>query len=139
MEINYKNEDALEKCRMVLKCYDLWVSMKIYAPSQEADVTWGPDANKNLDYSDYDRMRLVLSKKFSKLTSWIKKPQVDLLLTLGDLGWETKSYYLEFLFPIRIRDKFRIPLFIKYHNGPMSTLSDYTRHQNTIGIGVQFI
>ena len=59
--------------------------------------------------------------------------------TIGDQLLDTDSLNVDFIFPMLLDSKrFEIPLYIRYHKGPMDTLANYTREQDSFGFGLRF-
>lgn len=113
---------------------NLYVSAKIYI-DHDSKVNWGPTAASNPKIADYDRVRFVythngiLGGKYSELSfEWL----------IGDDGLETDSFDLGLMHPLGVFGA-DLPLYIRYHNGPMNTLSDYTRKQKSLGIGMKLV
>jgi len=111
-------------------------SLKPLYVSSDSNVTWGPLANNNIEFSDYDRFSIALTQETSYEFGPLHDPEMSVKWTLGDKGGATDSIDLGLSLPIYITDEFLIPLYVRYHDGPMSTLSDYTKNQPSIGVGL---
>lgn len=107
--------------------FSIYAKVKLYA-TQDSEVTWGPLAGKGVSISDYDRVKFLLSHSFAD------KSEAALTWTIGDKGLSTDSWEVDYLLN---RDA-PLPLYLKYHNGPMHTLSNYTQNQHYFGIGIKF-
>ncbi len=105
----------------------LRAKLKLYAGTQDADVTWGPRAGLGSRFSDYDRLLLTGTYSFSKQTL------VELEWRLGDKGLATDSWTLNA--QVLWAD---LPLYLRLHRGPMNTLSNYTQRQDSVGFGLRF-
>ena len=111
-------------------------SVKPLYISSDSNVTWGPLANSGIEFSDYDRGSIAVSKRFSFELGPLSDPGFSVKWTLGDKGTATDSFDIGISLPIYVTSKFLLPLYVRYHDGPMSTLSNYTKEQNSIGIGL---
>lgn len=96
--------------------------------SQNTEITWGPLAGTNTMISDYDRLKLLVRHRMNA------KSDFSVEWTIGDQGFNTDSFNVGFL-PNR---DWPFPLYIRYHSGPMHTLSNYTENQSYLGIGFEF-
>jgi hypothetical protein len=94
--------------------------------------------------SDYDRVNILVSDRFETRFfafppfSWFPEVEVTATWTLGDQFLETDSYDLTVTLPWVLKDNLKIPLYIKGHLGPLNTLSDYPKVQDSLGFGVTF-
>lgn len=113
-----------------------YAKLKLYF-SQHSDVTWGPLARRGVSVSDYDRVTLTARYGFDRDKKTVGATEASLTWTLGDGGLATDSASLDFMYVHEIFGLV-IPVYVRYHVGPMNTLSDYTRSQKTIGVGVKF-
>jgi hypothetical protein len=108
--------------------WTFYTKVRIYF-QQDSDVTWGPLAGQDIRISDYDRATIRV------VAPDIRFGQFDFQATLGDklgnssfeAGWQAPTY----------SGKFSFPVFVRFHSGPMNTLSNYTQRQNSIGIGLR--
>lgn len=105
----------------------LRAKLRLYLGRQDSDVTWGPLANTGRRFSDYDRLHVQgwwrLNEDF----------QADLAWRVGDRGLATDSLTVG----IEVR-WLGVPWYLRLHQGPMNTLSNYTQRQDSIGLGVRF-
>jgi len=108
---------------------DAWARIKFFYFSNDTDVTWGPYANRGPKMSQFDVVRLVFARPFGR-------DAVSVEWTLGTKGLSTDSVNLGVDVPSTWRGV-TIPWFIWAHAGPLNTLSDYTRPQKAIGIGLK--
>lgn len=113
-------------------CYNLWVRLIPFYIDDDNPVTWGQDAGRCDDIADYDRLRMVLTKQLQ----W-NDVELGLEWTIGDEGFDTDSFDVFVNIPRIGKRELPVPIYIRYHNGPMNNLSDYTREQNSIGIGIR--
>lgn len=147
-QIAYNNEDyeyfdglsrgsnyaKLETKISVSDTADFYIALKHYA-SQNTKVNWGAEADNNPSISDYDRVRFIWTD------SWLvrgKKMETSFEWLVGDEGLDTDSFDFGFAYPIKYK-KLGIPFYVRYHAGPMNTLSNYTLDQDSIGIGIKLI
>ncbi|MEW8026632.1 MAG: hypothetical protein AB2792_14625 [Candidatus Thiodiazotropha sp.] len=124
-------------CDTTFKCINTWVSAKLYL-SDESDVFWGDQADKGVDIEDYDRIKIIVSDTFNTNISSFPTSEIGFEWTIGDEFLETDSLDFYIVLPWVPNNNFRLPLYLRAHYGPMSTLSDYTKDQNSIGIGLVF-
>ena len=110
------------------------MSSKLYL-TDDSKVYWGKQANSGLRINDYDRVNLVLNKPFKTPFAAIPEMELGVEWVIGDQGLGTDSYDIHLMLPWIPANNLEIPFFIKAHFGAMNTLSDYTRKQNSIGIG----
>ena len=110
----------------------LYASIKKYI-NQDSAVNWGPTAANNPKIADYDRIRLLWTRQ---MVIFDRQSEFALEWLIGDRGLETDSFDIDFMYPISFWGA-DFPFFIKYHGGPMNTLSDYTREQDTLGFGIK--
>ena len=103
--------------------------------SSDSNVTWGPLANTGIQFSDYDRYSIAVSKRFSYRPGPLHDPGLSVKWTLGDEGTATDSIDFGLSLPIYAFGKL-FPVYMRYHDGPMSTLSDYTKNQPSFSIGL---
>lgn len=106
--------------------YSAYAKLKLYI-SDESEITWGNKANKGIDLEDYDRAKLGFSKTFAD-------SEFSVTWTLGDELLKTDSFDVDYTHSIA-----GIPFVIRYHNGPMFSLSNYAEPENYIGIGFKLI
>lgn len=138
-KMNIGDAHKLKKeCDKTITCFEFWASVKPIYLTHDSNITWGPLANSNVKISDYDRFKFIIADTFN--TGWSLIPKIELggEWVLGDELLKTDSQDISVFLPLRIKDGWKIPLYIRAHFGPLSTLSDYTKEQNSIGIGLKF-
>ena len=124
-------------------CVTLRMSGKWYL-TEDFDVYWGEFANTGVKISDYDRVNIIVSDQFETRFfafppfSWFPEVELTAKWTLGDQLLETDSYDFTVTLPWVLKDNLKIPLYIKAHLGPLNTLSDYPKEQDSLGFGVTF-
>ncbi len=123
-----------DRCGDRSGCYNLWLRFIPYYIDDDNPVTWGPDAGIRSDLADYDRLRTVLTKQ---LAPFGVNMEVGFEWKIGDELLDTDSFDLFVTWPDIKLLGLNLPLYIRYHNGPMNNLSDYTREQNFTGIGLR--
>ncbi len=106
-----------------------WARVKFFYFNNDTDVTWGPYANRAPRMSQFDVVRLIFSRPFGR-------DAVSVEWTLGTKGLSTDSVNLGLDVPATWWSV-TVPWFIWAHAGPLNTLSDYTRPQKSIGIGLK--
>lgn len=117
---------AVEGKYKTLDCsWSFYAKAKIYLRTDYA-VTWGSDAGNDLSIEDYDRVRFLVNYK-------IGEGELGVEWTLGDKHLNTDSWNIDYLFS---KDAI-IPIYVRYHYGPLFTLSNYTKEENYIGVGIK--
>ncbi|WP_028310063.1 hypothetical protein [Derxia gummosa] len=99
-----------------------------YFATTDSDITWGPLAGTNTSFRDYDRYRLIVEHRFGDLAL------ADVTYRAGDRGFATDSVDVG----LSLDQSHALPLYLRLHSGPMATLSDYTRSQRMIAVGLRF-
>jgi len=103
----------------------LYLRLRQYVGEQENTVTWrGPQFDA--DYSDYDRIELIYSYKFTN------ELRASFDWSIGDSGFASDSI------DIGLQWDYGLPWYFRAHFGPMETLSDHTRSVNSVGVGFIF-
>ena len=59
-----KSHGEYKACNETLGCVNTWVSAKLYF-TKDSNVYWGPQVNKGVTISDYDRFRFVIANTFN--------------------------------------------------------------------------
>ena len=113
-----------------------YAKLKLYI-NQHSEVTWGPMARRGVSVSDYDRLTLTARYGFGRGEKDAGVSEASLTWTLGDKGFATDSASIDFMHTHRVLGLV-VPFYVRYHVGPMNTLSNYTRSQKSIGFGVKF-
>lgn len=114
---------------------DLWLRVKPLYFSNDTAVTWGPRAGQDLQMWDYDRVRLSAAYTFGRRDHrHAERMRVAADWTVGDKGFATDSMNLSLYLPVKVW-KVYLPFFFHLHLGPLHTLSDFTREQNSFGVG----
>jgi len=103
-----------------------YAKLKLYL-SKDSDITWGPLAGTGTTISDYDRVRLLMQRP-------VGDGEIAVYWTIGDRGLSTDSWDVSYLFS----RKWGLPIALRYHNGPMQTLSNYTESRQSLGIALEF-
>ncbi len=140
-QIGGSHNNDTSKCKTTVACFDLWLSLKPIYLSMDSNVTWGSAKNRKMKFSDYDRGRLVLSNTVFTKNKFISEIEIGGEWTIGDELLDTDSINLNLILTLNggiFGENTKIPLYIRYHNGPMNTLSDYTKEQESLGIGLRF-
>jgi hypothetical protein len=122
-----------------LRDWELHARAKLFYLWTHDEVTWGPKAGARME--QYDRFRFVVSKRLSERASEAKRSEEKRLTvewTLGDQAFRTQSANIELYFPVSINRTYW-PFFLRMHLGPLNTLSNYTKGQSSIGIGLLFM
>lgn len=100
--------------------------LKLYFGAEESAVTWGPLQDQGRRFADYDRLTLRATARTGSLT-------FDAEWRLGDKGLATDSWTLGAEWLVG-----GVPLYLRVHQGPMNTLSNFTQRQDSIGFGLRF-
>lgn len=107
-----------------------------FSSSEESEVVWGPLAARRTNFSDYDRVRLTWrawqggDKEFSAEA------------VLGDRGLATNSWNVDAAWYVAhnwLPKLEGVAFYLRFHQGPMLTLSNYTQSQRAIGIGLRLV
>lgn len=101
--------------------------LRLYLGTQDADVTWGPRAGTGSRFSDYDRL------EWQAWWTLNERLKLDAQWRVGDRGAATDSWTLGLEFKA-----LGVPWYLRYHRGPMNTLSNYTQRQDSLGLGLRF-
>jgi hypothetical protein len=116
-----------------------YLSAKLYA-TKDSDITWGPLANKGVNIANYDLINGVMrwSSKRWKLCADEASGPVEAAIdwTLGSSGLKTQSVNVDYMHPCRMWGV-ELPLFVRYHVGPMNSLSNYTQFVHAWWIGIK--
>lgn len=107
------------------------ISVKHYVLTQEHDVNWGPLKGTKPRFADYDRLRLGARFWFDD------ELEFGIQWMLGDKVLKTDSLNVGLSGPLPGLK--RLHLYLRYHQGPMHTLSNYTQSQRSFGIGLKFV
>lgn len=103
-----------------------WISVKHYLKSSEDAVYWGKYSDGNISLQDFEKYKLTINKKihdgeisFEWIwgNTWLANDSADISYARKILG--------------------EIPIYIRYHAGPMNNLSNYSQSNNYIGIGIK--
>ncbi len=78
-----KSHSEYKVCNEESSCVSTWVSAKLYF-TKDSDVYWGPQANRGITISDYDRFRFVIADAFNTSFSPIPKMELGLEWTVAD-------------------------------------------------------
>jgi hypothetical protein len=95
--------------------------------TQDGEVTWGPDASAKPKLSHYDLIRLQARTEIGRLDFGIE-------WMIGSKGMRTDSWKADASFVL-----WGLPWYVRYHNGPMRTLANYTVAQRAIGFGIKLL
>ena len=120
---------------------DLYARVKFLYFGNETEITWGPLADQNVKMRDYDRFRFILNYTFGgRKADKTRSEQLAVFAewTVGDKALQSDSLNLGLYLPVTTRMG-RLPLFARLHLGPMETLSNYTKSQSSLGIGLMFL
>ncbi len=113
--------------------FPLTVSARLRAyTSQDSGVTWGPLAGSGVRLSDYHRASMTLELPTRDFGAF------SLRWTVGDKGLATDSFDLGWQFKLTWPKGLALPLYLRVHQGPLNTLSNYTQRQDSVGFGLRF-
>lgn len=127
---------ALETALKIGRLYEVQARLKAYF-SNETNVTWGPHADTDVQMSDYDRARVIVTYRFDG-----GRRKLDAEWTVGDKGLKTDSFDLGLYFPAKLCPfrwricELEVPWYARAHFGPLHTLSDFTQRYSSFGFGV---
>lgn len=120
---------------------------------QDAGVYWGPYANSNVDFNDFQSVIVTWRSIYGEKKHASDTPvYVQLAWSIGLMGLATDSMNVLVSIPFRfdkahhffcqdewlIKPGTTIPFAVTAHFGPMNTLSNYTQTQRSIGVGLSF-
>ncbi len=128
---------TLEGRKILTSRSDLAIKWYVYRYAQEADVFWGRFANRSVNFNDFQRVKIQWRIKYDGPQSNLPW-QFSAEMSIGSLGFSEDSWNFLLNTPVRILGEYEIPLAFSAHRGPMNTLSDYTRPQNTVAVGFTF-
>lgn len=141
-KVSDKSNDRL--CPGLAGCYNLWARLIPYHFDNDNPVTWGPEELRTSRISDYDRLRVVLSKSTNistrngqRKSSGFNEIEFGIEWTVGDQLLDTDSFDVFVFLPYETGRDWRIPFYLRYHNGPLNNFSNYTKKQDSIGIGIR--
>jgi hypothetical protein len=100
--------------------------------SQDNTVTWGPLANRGTKLSDYNLLSTSIRREQGKLGNF------QVTWTLGARGFSTQSFDVDWYVKSANAIEWSVPVFLRWHRGPLNTLSNYSQRQDSIGIGIRF-
>lgn len=141
-QFNLGSNSDSTSCSEADNCAELQFSVKPVYISDEAAITWGPLAGSDTEFADYDRYKLQLRDTFYfrkipllKDISPSTRLQYGLDWSFGDRFFATDSFDFSLTVPLGAWD---VPLYFRWHHGPLQTLSNYTKDQDTYGVGLEF-
>jgi len=112
------------------------LGVKLYG-SEESRITWGRDADRGLDFGDYDLVRLLVSHTQPFDFDWLREVTARCEYVIGAKGLATDSVDLYLVVPLYLDSgKWKIPLMAKAHFGPMDRLANYTESLRSFGVGL---
>lgn len=113
--------------------YAVGAKLRLYT-QQDTNVTWGPLANRGTRLSDYHRVEFLGRYRWP---GWV---ELDARWRVGDRGLNTDSFDIGLTLDRNGSSSgsgFEVPLYVRYHRGPLNTLSNYTQRQDSVGIGLR--
>ena len=113
------------------------LNVKVFAKrwGQEAEVYWGQFANQNINFDDFQLVRIQTG---TPLEFVCLRCRANAEWTLGAKGLSTDSWNFMLDLPLMMFENYTVPLAISAHRGPMNNMSNYTESQNTLAIGFNF-
>lgn len=111
------------------------IEAKLYTVrgGQESEVYWGKYANQNVNFADFEVIRIRLVGLPLHFHDW----RFNAEMTMGNKGLSTDSWNFMLNMPIKICAS-NFPFAISAHRGPMNNLSNYSETQNTLAFGFDF-
>ncbi len=112
---------------------------------QEADVFWGPHASEDLDFNDFQIIRLQWVLALRDRPFFSDKAYKGLPIrfysevNMGSKGLSEDSWNFMLNLPTHIPYLGVIPFAITGHLGPINNMSDYTRSQNSVAGGIALV
>ncbi len=149
IEATFQSEDVEDEttrsgysCRGINSCYKLSFRLIPYHFDNDNPVTWGPNSRRTTRISDYDRLRMGIAKSIDLGNAGndaskrgFHELELGLEWTIGDGLLDTDSFDAYVFLPYRFGSNWRLPFYLRYHNGPLNNFSNYTKRQNSVGIG----
>lgn len=142
--VNLGSNNGSSDCSAAKGCFEALFSVKPIYYTSDSDITWGELAGSTTKFSDYDRYQVQLTdtiyfsdKPGDKEKDKRFRIEYSVKWTLGDELLDTDSLEASLHIPLYFGE-WKLPLYIKAHTGPMKTLSNYTKEQDSIGIGLIF-
>jgi hypothetical protein len=111
------------------------IEIKAYF-SQDADITWGPDAGSGTQFSDYDIVNVHCVHTEQLHGTVVRDVTIGFDYVIGAKGLATDSIDLFLIVPLYSKTgAWKLPFAIKTHFGPMDRLSNYTQSMRSVGFG----
>lgn len=132
-----KGRADVNECNHTDQCAMYSLSAKIYA-TDDSEVNWGQLASKDVSIRDYDIVRLGYTNKFHTFRSKRPSMTVNAEYTFGKDFFGTDSLDIVIARPFETIHGLKWPWYIKIHLGPMSSLSNYSKPANSVGVGFLF-
>lgn len=105
-----------------------YIKLKLYPENKEEEINWGDLAGKQVTIEDFDRWRLLYAARQKNGN------QFSAEWTIGDRWFKSDSFNFDYMFNV----KNALPLYIRYHSGPLETQSNYSYPVDSIAIGIKF-
>lgn len=105
----------------------LYIKLKLYPEGKEEEINWGDLAGQQVTIEDFDRWRFLYAARQKNGN------QFSAEWTLGDRWFKSDSFNFDYMFNV----KNALPLYIRYHSGPLETQSNYSYPVDSIAIGIK--
>lgn len=104
--------------------------------SNDTAITWGPHLGQKVRMQHYDRARFSVEWTLGGTARQrARQRRLGVDWTVGDKVLRTDSLDASLYWPAAWGD-WTIPFYVRGHYGPLHTLSDFTREQASIGVGL---
>ena len=123
---------------MSIRCLNFGVQLKAHYFNTGTEVRPVHSVFRSLHISDYDRVRLILADTFASRWSWLDSIELAGKWTIGDEWLDTDSLDVVATFNLDVSARFQLPLYVRGHIGPIGTLSNFTKREQSWGIGLTF-
>jgi hypothetical protein len=107
--------------------YNYYLKLKLYPENKDEEIIWGDLASRHITMEDFDRWRFLYSAKQENGNEF------SFEWTLGDKWFKTDSFNIDYMFVIANS----IPLYLRYHTGPLETQANYSYPVDSIAIGIK--
>lgn len=128
-----------ERCAASTRCTNVWIRLRPYYIHDDNPVVWGPSDYRTSEVADFDQLRVVVSRDWAFGGKKFGPEGVSVAVDwrAGETWLDGDSVDLSVTVPFRFSPLFSLPIYARVHRGPLNNLSNYSRSQNSFGIGVR--
>ncbi len=127
------------QCRASSACVDLTLRWRPHYIHDDNPVVWGPSPWRTSEMADFDVVKIGVAKRWLFAHGGFG-PQglgIELEWTVGETFNDGDSLDVGVTLPFQFHRKLTLPVYVRWHRGPLNNLSNYSRPQNALGIGFQ--